>query len=77
MATTFQVKTENQFHRMPAVLDRYGVSVPTIYRWVSQGLFPAPVPIGPNTRAWRESDLRAFDADPVAWREEHMYEATA
>ena len=39
-----------------------GKSRPTIYKWIHAGKFPRPVRLGPNTVAWRESDL-------VAWQE--------
>ena len=39
-----------------------GKSRPTIYKWIHAGKFPRPVRMGPNTVAWRESDL-------VAWQE--------
>jgi len=43
------------------VLVRYGVTKPTIYRWMKEGLFPAPVKIGGGTVRWLEADLEAFD----------------
>ena len=42
-------------------------SKPTIYRWVKNGLFPAPVRIGPNSVAWRAQDIRAWMDDPSGW----------
>ncbi len=32
----------------------------TYYRWISQGLFPAPISIGPNSVAWLESSIKEF-----------------
>lgn len=32
----------------------------TIYEWISKGLFPAPVRIGPRRVAWRQSDITRF-----------------
>ena len=43
--------------RVPAVLDRLGVSRTTLYRWMEDGHFPKPIRLGPNTIAWRASDL--------------------
>ena len=33
----------------------------TIWRWVRNGIFPAPVQLGPNSVGWRRSDRRHFD----------------
>lgn len=40
---------------------RYPVSRATIHRWVKQGLFPAPIKLGPKASVWRVADLDAFD----------------
>lgn len=37
-----------------------GVSIATIYRWIGEGNFPAPVKLGPNSTGWRESDVEAW-----------------
>ena len=38
--------------RMPEVLKLYGVSKPTLHRWIKRGTFPAPILLGgPGTRA--------------------------
>ena len=65
--TSFQVEPENQFHRLPAVLARYGISTSTLYRWISQQKFVPPEKLGPNLVAWRESALREYDKDPQGW----------
>ena len=36
------------------------VSRTTLWRWVRDGRFPSPLELGPNTRAWRESDVRSW-----------------
>lgn len=47
----------------------------TIYRWVSAGIWPRPVRIGPNTAAWLADEVsavlraRAAGADDDAVRE--------
>lgn len=55
---------------MPRLLDRFiyrneiltitGKSYPTIWRWCRDGHFPKPKQIGPNSIAWLESDVRAW-----------------
>ncbi|EPR30384.1 phage transcriptional regulator, AlpA [Alkalidesulfovibrio alkalitolerans DSM 16529] len=46
--------------RLPEVLARVPVGKSTIWLWVKQNRFPAPVKIGPRTTAWREDDVRRF-----------------
>jgi predicted DNA-binding transcriptional regulator AlpA len=36
------------------------VSRSTLWRWVRSGSFPPPISLGPNIRAWREADIRAW-----------------
>jgi prophage regulatory protein len=36
------------------------VSRSTLWRWVRDGRFPSPINLGPNTRAWREEDIRIW-----------------
>ncbi len=44
-----------------AVAARYGVHPTTIYRWVRDGRFPPPIPVGPKILRWRRSDLDRWD----------------
>ena len=46
-----------RFLRISEVLDRVGVSRPTIYRWVAVGEFPKQISIGANSVVWLESDV--------------------
>ena len=46
-----------QLVRLPAVLKLTGLGRSTIYRWIADGSFPAPVRLGPRAVAWRWSDL--------------------
>lgn len=46
--------------RKPCVLELTGLSSATLYRWMSQGLFPRPVRLGPNSVGWRESAIREW-----------------
>jgi prophage regulatory protein len=43
--------------RLPVVLKVTGLGRSTIYRWIADGSFPAPVCLGPRAVAWRWSDL--------------------
>ena len=46
-----------QILRLPAVLARVGVSRSTLYLWVSEGRFPASIPLGERSIGWLESDV--------------------
>lgn len=46
--------------RLPQVKQATGLSRSTVYRWIGQGTFPAPVLLGGNIVAWRQSDLNAW-----------------
>jgi prophage regulatory protein len=46
--------------RKPELLRITGVSIATVYRWVGDGSFPAPVKLGPNSTGWRESAVREW-----------------
>lgn len=47
-----------RLERLPEVCSRVGVKKSTLYKWISERKFPAPVRIGDNTVAW---DSRAVD----------------
>ncbi|GAB4231983.1 MAG: hypothetical protein Kow00109_04330 [Acidobacteriota bacterium] len=32
----------------------------TLRRWVAAGDFPPPIPVGPNSLAWRADEVRAW-----------------
>lgn len=46
--------------RLPEVLARTGVSRTTIYKWIAEGRFPRPIPLGPHSVGWFESELEAW-----------------
>jgi predicted DNA-binding transcriptional regulator AlpA len=41
---------------------RFGVSVPSIWKWARTGKFPKPLKFGQNISRWRISDLDAWEA---------------
>lgn len=49
--------SQRQFARLPIVLKLTGLGRSTVYRWIADGSFPAPVRLGPRVVAWRLSDL--------------------
>lgn len=46
--------------RLPQVKARTGLSKGTIYSYVNEGAFPAPVPITSRTVGWVESEVQAW-----------------
>lgn len=50
----------SQLASTPTKVGILPVSKPTIWRWVSEGRFPAPVKLGPKVTAWRLVDVQAF-----------------
>jgi len=46
-----------RFLRISEVVDRIGVSRPTIYRWVAAGEFPKQIQLGANSVVWLESSV--------------------
>lgn len=55
----------SRFLRRKEVLARYGVSNSTLYRWIDEGLFPAPVKLTSGGRSaacgWPVEELEARD----------------
>jgi prophage regulatory protein len=48
------------FLRLPEVLAIVKVSRITLWQWRRAGQFPAPIRLGPNTIAWRASDVEKW-----------------
>lgn len=46
--------------RLPAVLEKVGLSKTEWYRLLKAGSAPAPVALSVRVRAWRESDIDAW-----------------
>ena len=58
-----------QFLRLPTVRELTGVSTAQLYRLMQDGSFPRPIVLGPNARAWRLSEVQAWQADRIAARD--------
>lgn len=52
--------------RVKSVAPLLGVSVPTVWRWVADGRFPAPRKLAPGTTTWSVRDVRAFLHDEAS-----------
>jgi len=50
----------NKALRLPAVIERTGLSRSSIYRLVQLGQFPANIKLSERASAWRESDVTAW-----------------
>jgi prophage regulatory protein len=57
------------FLRRPAVELMTGLSRSTLYELISAGDFPRPVPLGPKSVAWRESEVAAWQQARIAERD--------
>ena len=52
-----------QYFRLFSVCARYGLSRSTLYAWIKQGRFPAPVKLGPRASAWALADLERWECE--------------
>ena len=55
-----------KYFRLPNVCARYGLSRSTLYAWIKQGTFPAPLKLGPRASAWALADLEQWERNRVA-----------
>ena len=51
----------SHFLSVQQVACRYDVSTDSIWRWVRNNKFPAPVHVGAGTTRWRRADLNQHD----------------
>jgi prophage regulatory protein len=61
--------------RGPAVDDATGESRSTRYGRISDGLFPAPVKLGPRSVGWPESEVAAINAARIAGKSDEQIRA--
>jgi prophage regulatory protein len=45
--------------RQKQLLEMLGISGSTLWQWIKDGQFPAPIDLGPNSRAWLQSEVDA------------------
>lgn len=55
----------DRFLRLDAVLDRTGLSRATLYRKIAAGTFPHQIKIAERCCGWRESEICAWQRNPV------------
>ena len=58
-----------KFLRMPAVVERTGLTRATIYEMIERGDFVKPVKIGARAIAFPESEIEAWASERMAARE--------
>lgn len=56
--------------RLPTVIERTGYQRSTLYLKIKQGLFPAPVSLGPRAVAWPSDAIDAWIAARIAASEQ-------
>jgi prophage regulatory protein len=47
--------------RAKQILEIYPINQATFWRWVSKGIFPKPIKLGPNTTVWTVGSIREFE----------------
>jgi prophage regulatory protein len=61
-----------RFLRLAQVKERVGLSTATIYREISAGRFPRPVPLTANTVAWPSDELESWEEARIAERNKRV-----
>lgn len=61
-----------QLLRLPQVQQSVGLSRSEIYRLISLGQFPKPVPLGARVVAWPSDEVQAWIAERIARRSEAL-----
>ena len=70
MPAAFHTTTDcEHFVRLPVVRELTGLSTAQLYRMMQDGSFPRAVVLGPNARAWRLSEIKAWQVERVAARD--------
>lgn len=64
-----QIQSTLAILRRKEVEARTKLSRSTIYARIKNGTFPAPVPLGPKSVGWIESEIDSFLADCMAMRD--------
>lgn len=62
-----------KFMRLNDVKDATGLARSTIYKYVKQGIFPAPVSLGGRAVAWVEGEIAAWIAAKIRERDQQFH----
>ena len=49
-----------KFLRLPSIQEKFGLSRSSIYKLISEGLFPKPIPIGTRSVGWLEEEVETI-----------------
>jgi prophage regulatory protein len=63
----------NTILRLPAVLERTGLSRSTLYRKIDQGTFPRQIKISERCAGWRSSDIYAWLKNPMFYSVDDLH----
>ena len=55
--------------KLKEVMDCTGLARSTIYKYISEQVFPKPVPLGERAVAWVESEIQDWILEKVAQRD--------
>lgn len=71
----FDAMPDCAFVRLPTVCTLFGISKPTVWRWVANGQLPAPRKLSRAVTAWRVGELRRALAGPMTEKASGVREA--
>lgn len=54
--------------RIRTVLQRTGLTRPTLYRKIADGTFPRQIRISTNCVGWRENEVDVWSRNPMSYR---------
>jgi prophage regulatory protein len=54
-----------QFLRLPQVMEITGLAKSTVWLWVKEGRFPAPIKLSARVTVWQLSDVKAWQHKKV------------
>lgn len=57
-----------QILRLPAVMKKTGLARATVYAYIAQGSFPAPIKLGARASGWIENEVDGWLAARIAAR---------
>lgn len=66
MANTAQSQKQTKFLRLSDVTEQISASGSSVWNWVRDGSFPAPVKLSPNCTAWVAAEVEQWAADRIA-----------
>ena len=46
--------------KLPEVCERLGVTKSTVWRWIKECQFPAPIELSKQERRWRDTDVEQW-----------------